>query len=143
MKHFTPLTSLAGGVLIGLAAAALLVLDGRIAGVSGIAGGLLRGRHAGALWRALFLTGLVLGGFLYSVCVPEAFAFTLARSRGALLAAGLLVGFGTQLGDGCTSGHGICGLGRFSPRSLTAVLTFMLSAAITVFIVSRYFGGVL
>jgi len=143
MEHFTPLTSLTGGILIGLAAAALLVLDGRIAGVSGIAGRLLGGRHAGSLWQALFLAGLVLGGFAYSLWVPEAFAFTLERSSGAILAAGLLVGFGTQLGDGCTSGHGICGLGRFSPRSLTAVLTFMLSAALTVFMVGRYFGGVL
>ncbi|MDX2055966.1 MAG: YeeE/YedE thiosulfate transporter family protein [Polyangiaceae bacterium] len=143
MENFTPLTSLAGGLVIGLASALLLLLNGRIAGVSGIAGGLLRFKRHHMLWRALFVAGLVAGGVVWNAWAPQAFAFKLERSSWALIGAGLLVGFGTQLGDGCTSGHGICGLSRFSPRSLVAVLTFMGAAAITVFVVGRFFGGTL
>lgn len=143
MENFTPLTALGGGLVIGLASALLLLLNGRMAGVSGIAGGLLRFERNDTFWRALFVAGLVVGGFVWSWWVPERFSFTLERSTWALLGAGLLVGFGTQLGDGCTSGHGICGLSRFSMRSLLAVLTFMGAAAITVFVVGHFFGGAL
>ena len=141
MENFTPLTSLAGGLLIGLASAAMLVLNGRIAGISGITGGVLKADRGDTLWRALFVAGLLVGGFVYGQLAPDAFAFSIDRSTGALLVAGLLVGFGTQMGNGCTSGHGICGLSRFSIRSLVAVLTFMAAAAATVFVVGHFFGG--
>ena len=141
MENFTPFQSLLGGLLIGAASAAMLVLNGRIAGISGITGGVLRMSRGETLWRALFVLGLVAGGALYHAFAPEAFTNTLDRSWGALVVAGLLVGFGTQMGNGCTSGHGICGLSRMSPRSLVAVLTFMAFAALTVFVVGSAFGG--
>jgi len=143
MENFTPLTSLAGGLLIGLAAAAMLVFNGRIAGISGITGGVLKADRGDILWRALFVVGLLVGGFVYGLVAPNAFAITIDRSTGALVVAGLLVGFGTQMGNGCTSGHGICGLSRFSIRSLVAVVTFMAFAALVVFVVGRFFGGTL
>jgi len=143
MENFTPLTSLAGGLLIGLAAAAMLVFNGRIAGISGITGGVLKADRGDTLWRALFVAGLLVGGFVYGLVAPNAFAITIDRSTGALVVAGLLVGFGTQMGNGCTSGHGICGLSRFSIRSLVAVVTFMAFAALVVFVVGRFFGGTL
>ncbi|MCB9599118.1 MAG: YeeE/YedE family protein [Sandaracinus sp.] len=143
MENFTPYTSLAGGLLIGLAAAGMLVLNGRIAGISGITGGVLKGDVGDTLWRFLFVAGLLAGGFAYSFVDPDAFSIAIERSTGALVVAGLLVGFGTQMGNGCTSGHGICGLSRFSGRSLAAVVTFMSFAALTVFLVNHFFGGVL
>lgn len=143
MENFTPLTSLAGGLLIGLASAAMLVFNGRIAGISGITGGVLKADRGDTLWRALFVAGLLVGGFVYGLVAPNAFAITIDRSTGALVVAGLLVGFGTQMGNGCTSGHGICGLSRFSIRSLVAVVTFMAFAALVVFVVGRFFGGTL
>lgn len=141
MENFTPLTSLLGGLLIGLASAAMLVLNGRIAGISGITGGVLRAGAGDTLWRALFVAGLLAGGLAYGLLSPESFAVTIDRSVPALLVAGLLVGFGTQMGNGCTSGHGICGLSRFSGRSLVAVITFMATAAAMVFAVTTFFGG--
>ena len=143
MENFTPFTSLGGGLLIGLASAAMLVFNGRIAGISGITGGVLKADSGDTLWRVLFVAGLLVGGFVYGLVAPEAFAFSIDRSTGALLVAGLLVGFGTQMGNGCTSGHGICGLSRFSIRSLVAVLTFMAAAAVVVFVIGRFFGGAL
>ena len=143
MENFTPLTSLAGGLLIGLASAAMLVFNGRIAGISGITGGVLKADRGDTLWRALFVAGLLVGGFVYGLVAPNAFAITIDRSTAALVVAGLLVGFGTQMGNGCTSGHGICGLSRFSIRSLVAVVTFMAFAALVVFLVGRFFGGTL
>jgi uncharacterized membrane protein YedE/YeeE len=148
VEHFTPLASLAGGLLIGLAAALLLLVNGRIAGVSGLLGGLLglpasSAELANFLGKAAFIAGLVFGGALMSAYRPEWFAFGLERSHLALLGGGLLVGVGTQLSGGCTSGHGICGLGRLSKRSLVAVLTFMLTAALTVWVVQSALGGAL
>lgn len=143
MENFTPLTSLAGGLLIGLASASMLVFNGRIAGISGITGGVLKADRGDTLWRALFVAGLLVGGFVYGLVAPNAFAITIDRSTAALVVAGLLVGFGTQMGNGCTSGHGICGLSRFSIRSLVAVVTFMAFAALVVFVVGRFFGGTL
>lgn len=143
MENFTPLASGVGGLLVGLASALMLVLNGRIAGISGITGGVLRLQSGETVWRALFVAGLVAGGFAYHLVFPEAFTMSIDRSTPALIAAGLFVGFGTQMGNGCTSGHGICGLSRFSPRSLAAVVTFMATAAATVWIVSSFFGGVL
>ncbi|MBJ75370.1 MAG: YeeE/YedE family protein [Sandaracinus sp.] len=143
MENFMPLASALGGLLIGVASAMMLVLNGRIAGISGITGGVLKLQSGETVWRALFVAGLLVGGFAYHAFAPDAFAIEIDRSTGALLAAGVLVGIGTQMGNGCTSGHGICGLSRFSPRSLVAVLTFMATAAATVAAVSHFFGGTL
>ena len=132
--NFTPWASLAGGILIGLAAAMFILLNGRIAGISGIVGGLLRPARGDVFWRVAFIAGLVLAPLVYQA------AFTLPAvevnaSVAVLIAAGLLVGVGTRYGSGCTSGHGVCGLGRRSPRSLVATLAFMASGFLTVFIV--------
>jgi hypothetical protein len=136
----TILSALAGGALIGLAAAALLLLDGRIAGISGIVAGLLPPRAPDAGWRALFVAGLVTGGFLLPVLLPEPFRGLPATSA-RVVVAGLLVGFGTRLGSGCTSGHGVCGTARLSPRSLVATATFMTMGAVTVFVTRHLLGG--
>lgn len=128
------LSEVLGGVLIGTSAALLLLLNGRIAGISGILGGLLLDRHTGDwAWRALFLSGLMLGAALLWVFLPPV-AVTAELKWPVVMAAGLLVGFGTRLGNGCTSGHGICGLARFSLRSLAATLTFMGFGFMTVFV---------
>ncbi|MEM9074346.1 MAG: YeeE/YedE thiosulfate transporter family protein [Myxococcota bacterium] len=132
MEHFTPISSLLGGLLVGIASAALLLLHGRIAGISGILGGALRGPDRS--WRLFFLAGLAAGGGLIAILSPSAFAVDIDRSLPVLALAGLLVGVGTRLGGGCTSGHGICGLSRFSKRSAVAVITFMSVAALTVWI---------
>jgi uncharacterized protein len=134
------LISLFGGVLIGLSATGLLLFNGRIAGISGIVNGLTR-RSTGAdwAWRAAFVAGLVGAGGLTMHWLHQATASP-ARLP-VLLLAGVLVGFGTSLGGGCTSGHGVCGLGRFSRRSLVAVLTFMASAIVTVLLTRHMFGG--
>ena len=127
--HFTPFASLVGGVLIGLAAALLWILNGRVAGISGIVGELLGGARSEARWRLGFVGGLVGGGLLVRLVHPAALGASHA-STALLVAAGLLVGFGTRLANGCTSGHGVCGLGRRSPRSLAAVLVFMTTGAL-------------
>ena len=144
MTHFTPLASLVGGGLIGVAAAILLLSHGRIAGISGILGGLLGGAKSGdAAWRLMFLIGLLGSGLIAGQLAPQVFRFELTRSTAALIAAGLLVGFGTRMGGGCTSGHGVCGISRLSKRSVTATATFMATGAITVFLVRALFGGAL
>lgn len=129
-----------GGVLIGLAATLLLWLDGRIAGVSGIAGGVLMPARGDVAWRVAFLVGLVVAAGLYMAFVPGAAQPRTDFPRAGLVIAGLLVGFGTRMGNGCTSGHGVCGLGRLSPRSAAAVATFMLTAIATTWLVRH--GGV-
>lgn len=130
---FTPWSALAGGALIGLAAALLILFNGRIAGVSGVLGGLLRPRAGDAGWRLAFVAGLLAAPLLYPLAavlpVPRIDAGT-----GALVLAGLLVGVGTRYGAGCTSGHGVCGLSRLSPRSLVATLCFMAAGFATVFL---------
>jgi len=133
-NHFTPWTSLAGGILIGSAAAMLVLLNGRIAGISGILGGLLTPRRSDIGWRLAFVAGLLLAP------VAMAFAGELPVPRidagfGTMVAAGLLVGVGTSYGSGCTSGHGVCGIARLSPRSLVATAAFMLAGIVTVYIV--------
>jgi uncharacterized membrane protein YedE/YeeE len=132
---------LGGGLLIGLAAAALLLGQGRIAGISGVVGGALEARAGDLGWRLLFLLGLVGGGLLIARVAPAAFPAHVAGSALRYIVAGLLVGFGTRLGNGCTSGHGVCGLGRLSPRSLVAVATFMTTGAVAVFVVRHVLGG--
>lgn len=122
--------ALVGGALIGVAAALLLVTHGRIAGISGVAGGLLRRDAPDRAWRVAFLAGLLASGAVAGLIAPEAIGDSV-RSLPAVVIAGVLVGFGTQLGNGCTSGHGVCGLARLSPRSFAAVITFVLTGALT------------
>lgn len=132
---FTPISSLIGGAMIGLAAFLLLALNGRIAGISGILGGLLDAERKELGWRLTFLAGLLLGPLAVGLVVPQAVPpLRFEGSLGLALLAGLLVGFGTRLGGGCTSGHGVCGIARLSPRSLVATAIFMSVAIVTVFI---------
>ena len=130
-----------GGVLIGLASALLLLFNGRIAGVSGIAGGLFSLPGGERAWRASFIGGLVAGGLLLQAFLPSSMGAPVVTGSGVAIVAGLFVGFGTQLGSGCTSGHGVCGLARGSKRSLTATVTFMATGALTVFVVRHVLGG--
>ncbi len=132
--HFTPWTSFAGGILIGAAAAMLVLLNGRIAGISGIVGGLLTPRRADIGWRLAFVVGLFAAPLLM-LLFGQAVAPRIDAGFGMLVAAGLLVGIGTSYGSGCTSGHGVCGLSRLSPRSLAATAAFMLAGIATVFVV--------
>ena len=130
---------LIGGALIGFAASLLLLLNGRIAGISGILGGIfVPDGGAERFWRAAFVIGLICGAAIYSFAAGG-LAMDLQASNVSLLMAGLLVGVGTRLGSGCTSGHGVCGLARRSPRSLTATLTFMAFGVLTVFVVRKLF----
>ncbi len=130
-----------GGALIGLASTLLLGLIGRIAGISGIVGGLVEGRADGFAWRAAFVAGLVFGPFLFAFLAGHAPPVRIAADWPLLVAGGLLVGFGTRLGGGCTSGHGVCGLGRLSGRSLVAVATFFAVALVTVYATHHLIGG--
>jgi uncharacterized protein len=140
VTEFTPVASLVGGLLIGLAAALLMATQGRVAGVSGALGGLLTHKVGEQGWRAAFVGGLLAGGLLCALWMPGQFVQA-TTSPTALIAAGLLVGVGTRLGNGCTSGHGVCGLARGSGRSLAAVLMFMATGAATVFITRHIIGG--
>jgi len=133
MTEFTPIASSIGGLLIGLSAALMLVLKGRICGISGIIGGMPSAAPADRPWRAAFMAGLVGGGALMFVLMPAQFGTQAPVGNGALIAAGLLVGIGTRIGSGCTSGHGVCGLSRMSPRSMIATALFMSFAGMTVF----------
>lgn len=139
IENFTPVSALLGGALIGVAATLLLLLNGRIAGVSGIAGGLLRPATGDVIWRALFLLGLMIGAGGYGLV--DQVPIRIDASLPILVLGGLLVGFGTQLGRGCTSGHGVCGIARLSPRSIVATLVFMISAGLTVYLVRHVIGG--
>ena len=136
---FTPWTSLAGGMLIGLAAAILILFNGRIAGISGVAGGLLRPRHGDVAWRLLFLAGLLSSPLLYRLFQPLP-AVDIVAGTPALIVAGLLVGVGVRYGAGCTSGHGVCGLSRWSPRSLAATVAFMAAGFVTVYLLRHALG---
>jgi uncharacterized protein len=140
VEGFTPVSALVGGALIGLAASALYAATGRIAGVSGIGGGLLRAGGADATWRLLFLAGLVVGAGATGL-VGGTPLLRIEASWPVLVVSGLLVGYGTQLGSGCTSGHGVCGIARFSPRSIAATGVFMATAALTVFLARHLFGA--
>ncbi len=143
MEQFTPFASLCGGILIGLSASLLLLSDGKIAGISGIVGGLLSPVKKDTGWRLLFVLGLLTGGLLFRLVAPEVFTIGITRSTSVLMLAGLFVGFGTRLGNGCTSGHGVCGISRLSPRSLLSTLTFIVTGAITVYIINHLLGGAL
>ena len=133
--------SLAGGALIGLAASLVLLTHGRIAGISGLFGGLFLPGYDARSFRLCFIAGLAGAGVLLSIVHPAAFTSTGLPPLAMIGAAGLLVGFGTRLGGGCTSGHGVCGLCRFSARSAVATLTFMATGMITVFVVNHVAGA--
>lgn len=137
---FTPWPALLGGLLIGLAAAMFVLLNGRIAGISGILGGLLQPARGDVGWRAAFLLGLIGSPLAYGLFATLP-AVQIDAGFGALIAAGLLVGIGTRYGSGCTSGHGVCGIGRGSPRSLAATGTFMATAILTVFVARHLVGA--
>ena len=141
MENFTPVESLVGGIVIGIAALVLLRFYGRIAGISGVVGGLFPFNTGETLWRMVFLAGLVTGGVTLSFVHTDAVTFELAYSNPALILAGLLVGVGSRMGNGCTSGHGICGLGRLAPRSMVAVLTFMTTGILAAVVVHQIFSG--
>jgi hypothetical protein len=137
--HFTPWASLTGGILIGLATALLLLANGRVAGVSGILGGLLRPARGDVAWRVAFVLGLFVApiAWLAMRAMPPA---QIDHSPALLAIGGLLVGVGTRFGSGCTSGHGVCGIARLSPRSLLATACFMAAGFVTVFVVRHVLG---
>lgn len=137
--QFTPMASLVGGLVIGLAAAVFVLLNGRIAGISGILGGLWRPVRGDVNWRLAFLAGMFLSPVAYGL-FAELPTPTIDADNATLILAGLLVGIGTRYGSGCTSGHGVCGLSRLSPRSLVATGTFMAAGFATVFIVRHLLG---
>jgi uncharacterized protein len=133
--HFTPLSATVGGVLLGIAASLLFALNGRILGISGIVGGIPLAAPGERSWRWLFLAGLLVGALALRLFDPEALPAASEQTVPVAVAAGILVGVGTRMGNGCTSGHGLCGLARLSKRSLVATLVFMGVAALTVFVV--------
>ncbi|OHV15760.1 YeeE/YedE family protein [Methylorubrum extorquens] len=141
MDGLTPVSALVGGALIGTSAALFLLLNGRIAGISGILGGLLAPPSRETGWRIAFLAGLVLAPLAYAGMGGGLPPVTVDASFPLLAVAGLLVGFGSRLGAGCTSGHGVCGIGRGSPRSLVATGTFMAVAILTVLVVRHLVGA--
>jgi len=132
---------IAGGILIGLATSAMMLFSGRIAGISGIFGGMLSPKPGDFGWRAAFVAGIIVGGGILSAVRPALFGVGVERSLIAIAVGGLLVGFGTRLGSGCTSGHGVCGIARLGPRSIVATLTFMASGAAAAYLVNQVLGG--
>lgn len=138
-NNFTPVASLAGGLMIGIAAALFLLLNGRIAGISGIIGGLLRPVRGDIVWRVAFILGILSAPLLFRAVSPLPVA-EVAAGYPILIIAGLLVGIGTRYGSGCTSGHGVCGLSRRSPRSLAATAAFMLAGFATVYVARHLLG---
>lgn len=136
------LRAAAGGLLIGLAAAVMIVFNGRIAGVSGVLGGLMfDGNGSDRRWRSMFLGGMVLGAVLLTTLVASLPAGRLQTGWLGMAIAGLIVGYGTRMGSGCTSGHGVCGIARLSTRSITATITFMAFGALTVFVIRHLLGA--
>lgn len=138
-SHFTPWTSLAGGLMLGVAAAAFILLHGRILGISGIVGGLLRPRRSDIAWRLTFVLGMLAAPLVYGMLAGPV-QMRVDAGWGVVVIAGLLVGAGTRYGSGCTSGHGVCGLARLSPRSLVATLAFMGAGFATVYLARHALG---
>jgi uncharacterized protein len=141
VHNFTPIPSLLGGMLIGLASIIVLMAFGKVAGISGIAGGLLSPNIPDRRFRVTFLAGLVFGGLVLQFVDPTGFHSTFTPSTSRALVAGLVVGVGTQLGNGCTSGHGVCGVSRLAPRSMVATITFMATGLATIYIAKHVLGG--
>ncbi len=141
MENFTPISALIGGLLIGGAATLTLWANGRIAGISGILSGVIVPGSSDRIWRILFVLGMLAGAIVYTVIRGAPADLELQVGPAGAIIAGLLVGFGTRLGSGCTSGHGICGLARFSRRSFTATLVFMATAIFTVFVIRHVIGA--
>lgn len=141
MENFTPYSALAGGALIGLAAVVLMALLGRIAGIAGIAGGLMRPARGDTGWRLAFIAGLVASPWLYRIAMGKLPQVSFPETGWALIAGGLLVGFGTRMGSGCTSGHGVCGISRLSPRSMAATGLFMAAGFATVHVTRHLLAG--
>jgi uncharacterized membrane protein YedE/YeeE len=135
------INAIIGGAMIGLAASMLLFFHGRIAGISGIVGGLLQRPGKDTTWQAIFVAGLLTGGVVLMLVAPATIAEPSTRTVGAVAIAGLLVGVGVRMGRGCTSGHGVCGLSRLSKRSLVATLSFMATGFATATIIQLFFGG--
>ena len=138
-NNFTPWASLAGGALLGIAAAMLIFFNGRIAGISGIVGGLVKPRLHDVSWRIAFISGLIIAPLLWQIfsALPP---IQIGASNTLLVVSGLLVGVGTRFGAGCTSGHGVCGISRLSPRSIIATLSFMFAGFVTVYVVRHILG---
>lgn len=140
-NHFTPWLSLSGGLLLGVSAAMFILVNGRVLGISGIVGGLLVPKKGDAGWRIAFLLGMAVSPLIFRMLMPPDMVHALRIDAGyvSVVVAGLLVGLGTRYGSGCTSGHGVCGLSRMSPRSLLATITFMAFGFLTVFVVRHLF----
>lgn len=141
MTEFTPVSALLGGALIGVSAVLMMAMLGRIAGISGILGGLLAPSEGGWGWKFAFVAGIVVAPLIYGAVMGAPADISLPHSVPLMVIGGLLVGFGTRLGGGCTSGHGVCGIARLSPRSIVATLVFMAAGFVTVFVL-HHLGGV-
>jgi uncharacterized membrane protein YedE/YeeE len=141
MENFTPYSSLAGGILLGISASILMYLNGRIAGISGIVGGILNNPSAAEkAWRGAFVVGIIGGASVYAYFFPVSIEPREHVTTALLIVGGLIVGFGTAMGGGCTSGHGVCGISRFSLRSITATMVFLVAGIATVYIVNQVIG---
>ena len=140
MENFTPVSALIGGGLIGVSVSLLFVLNGRLAGVSGIVADLLPPAKGESSWRILFLVGLVAGTLIYIALAGDTYEVTFSLSWPFIVIGGLLTGIGTRIGGGCTSGHGVCGIGRLSQRSIVATITFIVFGGLTVFAVRHVVG---
>ncbi len=135
MENFTPYSALLGGALIGLSVTILLLFNGRMAGISGIMNGLFNSPKSEYIWRAVFLCGLILGTVIFNFISPDFFIPRQGYPLWLIALGGFLVGIGTRLGNGCTSGHGICGIANLSKRSIFATITFMLTGMVTVYLI--------
>jgi len=140
LENFTPVSALLGGALIGLSISLLLMLNGRMAGISGIMNGLFSSPKKEEIWRGLFLLGLIFGAVIFQLLTNDSLSLRQDYPKVLIIIGGFLVGMGTRMGSGCTSGHGICGIASFSIRSISATITFMLSGMLTVFIVKHIAG---
>ena len=140
-EDFSPLSATIGGILIGLSASLMMLTNGRVAGISGIVGGLLTPKRNDTAWRLAFLAGLILAGFGCMVIAPSNIAISSSRTMLTTAIAGVIVGVGVRMGNGCTSGHGVCGLSRFSVRSLVATCTFMFTGMLTATLIQVALGG--
>ncbi|MEQ8166507.1 MAG: YeeE/YedE family protein [Alphaproteobacteria bacterium] len=144
MENFTPISALVGGALIGLAATLLMALNGRIAGVSGILGGLVSpdgGARSDRFWRLMFVIGLVAGALIFRLAGGDLSPYRIDATLPWIIVSGFIVGFSTRVGSGCTSGHGICGIGRLSMRSLVATVLFLGTAMVTTYVIRHVLGG--